>query len=765
MIFVNYPGHFIACLLVLALGVLVFIAFRSGELRKAKLKRYRLPLALLQYISILILLLILWDPSRLKVNEVVTKNSVLALFDTSESMSIVEDGKVTRLDKAIEVFNKKFDLLDSDGPNYQIFGFDRKFYRSGSSDFLRRWGSETNMHSIITMLHKYNVAEEADKTEDNQIGSLQASDSINENLAGSKNNIAGAIIFTDGQADDKNLDSYLPVHGENFKVLLIGIGSRKPQSDIAIKSISAPSRVAIDTAYKVQVDVAVQNIQGRPVLIELLKDDYVIDSRQLPADMFTPKGKVKSSLPTDAQNVILDFTLGAEGLGSYVLSARAKALEQSAKKRFPAELNLANNIRSTMIEVIEQTKLKVLFYSQWANFNVGKIRQALARDKKIKLDLAFDVVREPILSDEAYERSSYVRLPDNREGFNKYDIIILGPCDLDRLTGTQLDSLYSFIVDRGGGLILLPGKEESGPATWINKKAKAFIPVFFSTDELAMEQYNLGKIELTLEGIDSKFINPEVLKEYNEPTSTYYQIASTKPAATTLAHVDDKPVISVHRVGRGRICLLNASKLFLLYREDLEGGLLNKLMGGLTAYVGRIKNLEAGVRLFAERSADQANKIKFNAYVCDKSYEPVTGANVLLNIAKDVSSMNELGGGYYVAEIENIKDQTIVATAQAEVGGIFLGEKTIAVNLPPVKSEMADVKFDEGFLRALAKRINARYLYAGDVDEDVKHIFKAHTRQKTSSQMTSIWPNWLLLIILCTFLSFSWFLRRAIGLV
>ena len=188
-------------------------------------------------------------------------------------------------------------------------------------------------------------------------------------------------------------------------------------------------------------------------------------------------------------------------------------------------------------------------------------------------------------------------------------------------------------------------------------------------------------------------------------------------------------------------------------------------MAGLTAYVGRIKNLEAGVRLFAERSADQMNKIKFSAYVCNKSFEPVTNANVLLNIAEDVSSMNELGGGYYVTEIENVKDRTMVATAQAEVGGIFLGEKTIAVNLPTVKSEMANVKFDEGFLRTLAKRINARYLYAGDVDEDVKHIFKAHTRQKTSSQMTSIWPNWLLLIILCTFLSFSWFLRRAIGLV
>jgi hypothetical protein len=312
---------------------------------------------------------------------------------------------------------------------------------------------------------------------------------------------------------------------------------------------------------------------------------------------------------------------------------------------------------------------------------------------------------------------------------------------------------------------MLPGKDESGPAAWMNEKARALIPVIFNSDELSMEQYNSGKVEFTLEGVDSKLISPEVLEEYNVPVSTYYPEIKTKPAATTLAHIEDKPVISVHRVGRGRICLLNISKLFQLYREDLEGGLLNKLMAGLTSYVGRIKNLEAGVGLFAERSTDQIDKIKFNAYVCDKSFEPVAGANVLLNIGEDVSVMNELGGGYYITEIENIKDQTIIATAQAEVNGIFLGEKTIAVNLPPVRDEMANVEFDETFLRMLAKRMNARYLYAEDVDEDTKQIFQAHTMQNSSRQMTSIWPNWLLLIILCTILSFSWFLRRAIGLV
>ena len=108
MIFVDYPGHFIAGLLLAVFAALVLLAFRLGEQQNAKLRSYRMPLILLQYASILILLLILWNPSRAKVSETVSSNSILAIFDTSQSMSVVEDAQSTRLDKAIDLFEEKF---------------------------------------------------------------------------------------------------------------------------------------------------------------------------------------------------------------------------------------------------------------------------------------------------------------------------------------------------------------------------------------------------------------------------------------------------------------------------------------------------------------------------------------------------------------------------------------------------------------------------------------------------------------------------------
>ena len=776
MIFVNYPGHLVAALLLIGFAGLTALVFRSSELQKVKLKLYRPLIVLLQYGAIVILLLILWNPSCPKVTETVSRNSVLALFDTSESMSVAEDGRTSRLDKALKIFEQKFRPSDSKGPDYKIFGFDRQAYHSGSPDFLRRWGSQTNMHSVLALLGEYDVADEPHLTKKTQNANLQTADNSDENepplLSSTKRRGgrksphsylpqedvgAGAVVFTDGQADDKNISAYLPFDKKNFEIVLIGIGSKEPQSDIAIKSINAPSRVVIDSVYEVETVVTGRNIQNQPVTIELLKDDYVVASKELAADTFPQRPSRQPYLGSGTRDTTIEFTVGADRLGRHTLSARAKALEQ--------EVNSANNVRSTMIEVIEKAKLKVLLYSQEANFNIGKLRQALARDSKIDLDLGLDVIITPELSGKALKACGYVKLPSSRQGFYKYDIIILGPCVLDGLTEAQVDGLYSFAVDRGGGLILLPGRAASGPAAWRNKKAKALVPVVLDPDKPAIQPHSPGKIELTLEGIDSKVISPAELKDYDEPTAAYYQVIDKKPAATTLALVKDTPIVSVHRVGRGRVCLLNASKLFRWYREDLQGGLLHKFMSGLTAYVGRATSPEAAIELFAERMTDQTNQVKFDAYVCDKMFAPVSGANVLLRVGDEVLSMNDVGRGYYAAEIEDITDEAVIATVEAELNGMFLGEKTIAVNLPRAQTEMTNVELDEKFLRSLAKRLNGKYFNAEDVDEDISQVFEAQTRVEGLSRLTSIWPAWPLLLVLCLILSAGWFIRRAVGLV
>ncbi|MEJ2701694.1 MAG: VWA domain-containing protein [Sedimentisphaerales bacterium] len=774
MIFADYPGHLIAALFLLISAGLTLFTFHSGELRKAKLQAYRLPLILLQYLSIAIMLFILWNPSRSEETRTSVKNSVLVLFDTSESMSVIEDGQANRLDKALDRFEKTFHPFALQSPDYKIYGFDHQTYHSGSSDFLRRWGSQSNLQSIFSMLSQYDVVDEAGRS--NRARESQQVVSDNEPIR--TRNVVGAVVFTDGQADNRNVDAYLSLHNSNFQVLFVGVGSREHKPDVAVESLEAPSRMVIDSVCKAKVVIVTRNLTDQPVTVELLKDDYIVDSREIPTEVFEQSrkgGNLKvEGIGDGLAYATVEFAIGADTLGNHTLSARAKIAEP--------EVNPANNVRTTMIEVVEENRLRVLFYSQVASFDVGKIRQALVRDAKIDLDLALDAIRTPILGrgGPAWPpwAGTWACPPDDRQGFNQYDVVILGPCDLDALTNTQIDSLYSFVVDRGGGLILLPGRGEYGPAGWNNKKVKTLIPMILDSNESTVFASDPGQIEPTLEAtygrprvaalgrpIGLPLFDGDALKDFREPVLPYYRVIDRKPASTTLATIKETPIIAVHRVGRGKVCLINVSKLFLLYREDLQGGLLYEIMAGLTAQLGKITHREAGIELFAERVTGQADKVKFEAYVCDQSFEPVAGANVLLSFADRVLSMSQIERGRYAVEIENVRDQAMVATAQAELNGTFLGERTIAVNLPPAKTEMSNVEMDEEFLQSLAKKLNGKYCHVDEIDDNVAKTFEAQTQIGSTRRMTSIWPTWPLLLILCGLLSASWFLRRAVGLV
>jgi hypothetical protein len=653
-----------------------------------------------------------------------TRNSVLVFFDTSESMSIVE-GSDSRLEKAVAVFQREFSAGDTQGPEYKLYGFDRNCYYTGNVRSLRRWGEKTNLHAVMTTLNKQSF--------------LSAADEPAQNDTGGK--VAGAIIFTDGQADDKNANAYLPVSEANVPIFIVGVGSDIAGRDVAVTAIEAPGRVAADTDYRVRVAVNAANLNSVPVLVELCRDDEVVASKTLPPQAF-------SSTATS------EFELTAQTLGTYAISARASIQAD--------ELNTANNSRATLVQVVESSRLKVLFYSQVADLNVGKIRQALARDENVELSFGLEAIINPALASKAFESCDQVRLPNDKSGFYEYDVIILGPCMLDNLKEAQLDALYSFVVERGGGLIILPGKEQFSCASWKKGKIDLLMPMFFGRAEQIQGAGLDGDLAITSEGADSGVITPESLAELDLTTRPFYMDIRKKPAASNLAAVDDVPVLSLHRVGRGRVCLLNVARLYTWYRADLEGGLLRTVLSGLVARMGAVPKAEAAIELFAERQSSAA--VRFDAYVTNTDFASVSDATVLLDISGQYTKMDAIGQGRYVAEIDP-PTNSIVATAQAEEGGIFLGQKTIVVNLPPVAGEMDNVLPDKIFLQSLAERLSARYCDIEDLPKGITGTFQAASLASAVSDVTSVWPRWLLLITLCLILSIAWFIRRQIGLV
>ncbi len=726
MTLTHYPGHLVVVAVVVALAVLTFAAFYCAETRAPQRGRYRWLLMLLQYMAISVLFFITWDPSTLQTHKVFQRNAVVTLFDTSESMSIADEQKLARLDKAVEKFAASFRPDDSTGPEYRLYGFDRQAYHCGSADLLRRWGSETNLRAAMSLLSQYG--------------------------RGTDRSLAGALVFTDGRAEDRDVRSYLPPLEKDVPVFLIGVGSRTPRMDVAVKSIAAPARVWIDTAYPVAVTVTGMNLSDEPLTVELLHDGQVADSRRIARDQL----KRSTDRPA-AGEATLEFEVSARQLGTHVITARVVPNGNEA--------NTANDARNATVEISQEQTLRVLLYAQQASFDIGKVRQALAWDKRIELDLRLDMIRDPVLAQRASIGPASAKFPEAKEQLNEFDVAVLGPCDLGRFSSVQREALYSFVADRGGGLLLLPGPGVASPATWQGEQAETLLPVILDAQNPRITPPTPDTIKLSFEAQVGRIFNLADRADPNKSISPYYKVARTKPAATTLATAADAPIISAHRLGRGRVCLLNATKLFTLYREDENGGFLGDLICGLVAYLGAAPSGGTGIELFVERKVDDPKCAVFSAYVTDKEFEPVSEASVLLSVADRAVTMEPAGDGRYTGEIDLGSAEAVVATAQAQQNGTFLGERTIAANLPAVQDEMSDTDLDEPFLKAIAQRLGARYLHVDAVNDQIARAFTAQQQIGTTQEITSAWPRWPLLLLLCLLLSTKWFLRRSIGLV
>ena len=725
VLLVDYPGHVIATVMLLAAAAVLVVAYRSMKLQPAR--GWRWLLGILQLAVVAALLVIIWNPAQPRETESEASNTVLVFFDSSESMSVADSADSTRLDRAIEVFDQRFREGSGRLPNFRIYGFDSTCYHCQDATHLRRWGSRTDMQRMLKIIGRYDSASDAHLSQTKDTGA-----------------VVGAVVFTDGQADEKNHELYFPLRNKELPVLLVGVGSQRPTFDVAVKSIKAPTTVALDTVYQMQAVITTKGLRpDDSVTVELLRDSYPMEIREFTAEELAIDPQVRFSLDGDE--------LGWQRIGVRVSMGRD-------------EVNPANNVRQTMVRVARNDDLKVLLYSRVANFDIGKIRSALERDRKIQLDIGLDAIISPGLSETVRSMAGHVELPGDREGFNRYDIIILGPVAFDDLGKDQIEALYSFVADRGGGLILLPGKDDDYSLERVkNKRIRALLPVDFEGE--AEPDAGQRPAQLTLEGEASGVLQPEDLENDPARLGLPHTSLRKKPASTTIMQAYDRPILCTQRLGRGRVAVLNASGLFQWYRENEDGGLLRTLLSGLTSYVGRTTSLEAGLELFPQRDLKDQSTVTFDAYVYDENFKPVAGATVLLEFGGEVQRMYPMSAGHYVAQVANVMDEAIVARAEAQMQGVFLGERTCAVTLPIPRGEMDELALDSAFLKRLAKKIGARYLRENEIDTETVELFPPTRPVVNVSKLESIWPRWGLLLSLCGLLSVAWFIRRARGLI
>ena len=722
MILIDYPGHIIACVSIIICILLVGWSFSSSNLKKIKLRKYLI--SSLTILSMVLLLIIMWNPSKMTTIPQTRSSTVQVFFDTSESMSIEDMDNLTRLDYAIELFNNKFNSNHETAPIYQYFGFDQNCYPVESLELLNADGHVSDLNISWDKI------------------SVQ---SMQSEMPGNISNIAGAIIFTDGQMNCQDVNNYTVLQDKDFPVLIIPVGSNLRQPDIGVTDFTAPPQVAIDTSYTASATIIASQMAGEKIVVEILQNNHVIDAKTIIPD-------------NDNYSRNVYFELGA-------LSTGIDKIEIVAKSGKLQELNIDNNHRVRLVKTIASQQRKILFYSQVASLDIGKIRQSLAKDKKVQLDFRLDAIVDPSLLGNKQNRKA-MEFPSDSELLNEYDVLILGPMDYAALSEDGVKNLYDFAANRGGTVIFLPGKEEYDLSKTSNRTICSMLPIVFNENTVNKNQ-RISKFPVltTDEGMATSLISSlSSLAEKWTFIPAYYNVAK-KPAASTFLENKSIPFVCLHRLGRGYVSFMNSNSLYRLYSNDEQNCFLQELLSSLIAYTSRISVDESHIDLVSMYD-QKSNRVVFESYVRDIDFNPVSGANVILDVSGQILKMQAGSSvGRYVASVDNSNAQSICATVKAEYGGIFLGQKMIISELPETHDEMSRTNANIQFLKDLARQTNAKYIEPEDVTENTISTYKSSFELENKVVIDSIWHQWPLLISLCGILTLMWFIRRSSGLV
>ncbi len=717
MVLASYPGTLIAAAIVASALALLLLAYRAKACAQAGY--WRVLFGSMQALALLALLFILWNPSMPQFVEKKTRNTVLTLVDSSRSMSMADvDGK-PRLEASVEAIQKVLIGDNPEAPLFSLYGFDARAYPAQSSNALHRYGDRSDLHTALEAVRHYDLPREDD----------------------SAGQIVGAVVFTDGQVDDRVVTAYAPLQHQGIKLLFVGTGAVDAAPDVCLKSLRVPARALVETQYQAVLVLGKTGTLPGPVRVEVLSGNDLMFAQEVAPDAIADDKPVFCSL-------------AASTLGPQPLTARIVPFE--------GEANPENNQRSAQVEVVDEEPINVLLYSHEASADIGKMRQALERDKKVRLDLGFDVLKANSGKDHK-SMPGHVPFPSTPEAFNKYDVIILAAVQFSSLTNQQVDGLYSFVNDRGGGIAIMPSCGCGVKLDAFGEKLRSLLPAFPVQD--SHSEGGSAIPLLTADGRSSRVFSDDALEKFQPTAQPIYASLDVKPASRTFLRGGDSALLVGQRLGRGYAALINLKPLATWYRADLDGGALRVLMSGLTAYLGRTTQRESGVELFAARPQGTPQFVRFDCTVMDRSYAPVSEANVLLETGGITYRMLETSHGRYTAEVNAGTRESISAHVAAEKDGLLLGERILSASVPLTTGEMDRTEQDREFLSTLAERMGGTYCNLPDLKTQAAGLFEASRSTRKVHELTPVWRRWAVFLAIAGTLTACWFLRRAKGLM
>ena len=437
--------------------------------------------------------------------------------------------------------------------------------------------------------------------------------------------VAAIVMLTDAahNSSDRPSPWEMAAALPDVPVHVVPIGSTRQLRDLVLYSVVAPPVVMEKDKIVIEAHLRALGCDGESSLIELLRDGEVIDFAHV--DFEGAAASRQATFQTEA---------GEQGTYRYELRASGIDTEQS----------VANNAQQISVRVTRRD-IRVLLADGLARWEFTYLRNLFRRDETVECD---ELVFAPrILGTGSLE--SDPRLPETPDGWDQYDVAILGDISKENFSSAAQAALDEFVAKRGGTAILIAG-DRHFPADYVNTPLLDLLPTQRQT--LGPEPEDGFRLLLTAAGrrhqsltIGDDQMDSTQTWEYvsqNVPIYALSEYSRPKPAAETLIEAvstvgettgsaaESMAFLCWQPVGRGRVVYLSSPDTWRL--RFRRGDALHHRFWGQILRWAIAPDLRSGsklVQLRTNRSHYEAQEpVEVEVLLADRGGNPVLNAVV-----------------------------------------------------------------------------------------------------------------------------------------
>src|SRR6266850_3507511 len=718
-------------LFILAAGAGAYYAYKNVAPDK-----YSTGLVVLRALTFTVLAFIFLRPV-LNISTVLPQESYMAVvIDNSESMKIKDDGQVSRGDQLLKQFETtNFFKRLNDKFKVRIYRFDRDAERIERTDRLTFAGKRTRLESATDLLNQ-------------ELGTVP---------------LSGVVLITDGvdNASKQWTESLSKLEARHIPFYTVGVGSENVTRDAEIVKIAAPRAALKESTATVDVSYRSHGFKGRKATLYVRENGVLLKSEQvtLPAD-----GEIGESS--------IDLPVKNEGTRLFSFSL------QAPDDRIPENNNL-----DSLLEV-KNDHPQILYIEGEPRWEFKFLRRAMQDDQNLRLVTLLrssqnKFYRQGIDKEEMLAEG----FPAKREELFGYKGLIFGSIESTFFTQEQLKMVVDFVSNRGGGFLMMGGRNSFSGGRYENSPIADILPVQLSpADRVPI----IGKLKLAVTDYGRTHplmrLSPDAsvnTKQWSDlpPLNDFNKTLEAKVGAIVLARGQaelksgsDPILLAYQRYGRGRAMALTSGstwrwqmemdhndQTYELFWKQILRWLVNTSPDPVMINPDKDTYLPGeAVRLTAEISNKKFERMN-NAKVVAKVTNP---DGVTETIPLDWTASGE---GAYQADFNVTTPGIYQLAVEATQGSENLGTNRAAFQVQDRPVEYYNASLDARLLQSIASSTGGRYYplsRIGSVPDDAQYV----EGETSFIEQKELWDVPFLFMLLCITMGGEWLWRKRKGL-